>query len=30
VSALFEALVDHCREMNPADDATALIAKREG
>jgi serine phosphatase RsbU (regulator of sigma subunit) len=29
VSALFEALIDHSREMNPVDDATVLVIKRE-
>ncbi len=29
VSALFEALTDHSREMSPADDATVLVIRRE-
>jgi len=29
VSALFEALMDHSRETNPADDATAMVIKRD-
>jgi len=29
VGALFEALIDHSREMSLADDATALVIKRE-
>jgi hypothetical protein len=29
VSALFEALIDHSREINPVDDATVLVIKRE-
>ncbi len=29
VSALFEALIDHSREMSLADDATVLVIKRE-
>jgi hypothetical protein len=28
VSALFEALIDHSREINPVDDATVLVIKR--
>lgn len=30
VSALFEALIDHTGDLTPADDATALVIKREG
>jgi serine phosphatase RsbU (regulator of sigma subunit) len=29
VSALFEALIDHSRETNLADDATVLVIRRE-